>query len=159
LEYAERARQAMQRNSAEPVVVHRAWKWADTAAKAPLTRYVWRRSAPGETVLSRIVAACDRSGACHPAARAVAALMSAGASLTSAMLLDVEEDDSGRRSFDLNLYPLSLTVADVRPILAQLGRDFALSSDQVHTVFDPLGELALGHVSGGVGRGGIPFAT
>src|SRR5262249_18939876 len=25
LEYAERARQAMQRNSAEPVVVHRAW--------------------------------------------------------------------------------------------------------------------------------------
>lgn len=75
------------------------------------------------------------------------------------MLLDVEEEGSVRRSFDLNLYPLDLTIAAARPILNELGRDFALPSDQIGGVFDPLGALALGHISGGVGREGRPFAT
>jgi tryptophan halogenase len=164
-EHVENVRQALRgsRSPDQPTLVHRAWKWRLPATDGfSVTDYTWRRNAPGESVTDRIAQLCAPLGAAHLSARAVAAvreLVGSHVRFDDLMLLEVQEEGTVRHSFDLNLYPAELTVRGIAPVIDQLGKDFGLPAGQIAAVFDPVSDLALGHISGGSGRDGAPFVT
>jgi tryptophan halogenase len=162
-EHVENVRQALRGSPSpeRPTLVHRAWKWRLPATDGfSVTDYTWRRNAPGESVTDRIVQLCAPLGAAHLSARAVTAVRQlAGVRFDELMLLEVQEEETVRHSFDLNLYPTELTVRGIAPVIDQLGKDFGLPAGQLAAVFDPVADLALGHISGGSGRDGAPFVT
>jgi tryptophan halogenase len=75
------------------------------------------------------------------------------------MLLEVKEEGSARRSFDLNLYPANLPVRAVMPAVEQLGAEFRIPASKIALALAPASGLSLGHIAGGLGRDGAPFAT
>jgi tryptophan halogenase len=149
--------------SGQPVLVHRAWKWRLPATKGfTLTDYTWRPNAPGEGISERIAELCDPPGAGHVGARAVRtirALTGDKVRFDDLMLLEVREEGTVRHSFDLNLYPADLTVRGIVQVIEQLRDELELSPEQLSSVFDPVADMTVGHISGGSGRDTKPFVT
>jgi tryptophan 7-halogenase len=163
-ERVERVRQAMvEPPSTEPVQVHRAWKWPLPATNGyAATDYTWCRMKAGESVIERISELCDPAGDAHPGVRAVRSirdLIGGRARFDDLMLLEVAEEGTARRSFDLNLYPADVALRDIEPAIERLRGDFGLTRQQTDDAFAPARDLSLGHISGGSGRGGEPFVT
>jgi hypothetical protein len=75
------------------------------------------------------------------------------------MYLDVTEDGTDRKSFDVNLYRAGFAVASVAPFLDRLAAHFRLRADAVDEAFAHVLNLQLGHVAGGVDRHGRDFFT
>jgi hypothetical protein len=144
------------------VLVHRAWKWRlSPAGGYAATDYVWRRLEPRESMKAAIARLCEPDGAMHPAALAVQnALQAAPRTMAEElMLLEVKEEGSARRSFDLNLYPADLSVRAIMPAVERLGAEFRISESEIDLALAPVSGLSLGHISGGFDRDGAPFAT
>lgn len=164
-EHVDSVRQAFRatERTDRPTLVHRAWKWRVPAAGGfAATDYTWSGNSPGESVMDRIARLCEPQGAGHVSARAVGAvrdLIGDKVCFDELMLLEVREEGTVRRSFDLNLYPADLTVRAIAPVIEQLRVSFALPAAQVAAVFDPVLDLELGHVSGGSAQNSEPFFT
>jgi tryptophan 7-halogenase len=163
-EFTGNIRNAMRRPSSDDsgVLVHRAWKWRlSPAGGYAATDYVWRRPRPRESMMAAIARLCEPAGTMHPAARAVRSVLQAAPRVVAEalMLLEVKEEGTARRSFDLNLYPAELTVRTVRPAIERLGTEFQIPANEIDLAFAPASGLSLGHVAGGFARDGAPFAT
>jgi hypothetical protein len=75
------------------------------------------------------------------------------------LYLDVTEDGTNRKSFDVNFYRAGLRVASVAPFLERLATHFRLRAELVLDAFAGVHDLRLGHVAGGVDRQGRDFLT
>jgi tryptophan halogenase len=143
-------------------LVHRAWKWRlSSAGGYAATDYVWRRPQPPEGMMDAIARLCEPAGATHPAAQAVRNALQAAPRIMAEdlMLLEVKEEGTARRSFDLNLYPADLTVRAIMPAIERLGAEFQIPASEIDLALAPASGLSLGHIAGGFGRDGAPFAT
>lgn len=163
-ERVEQVRQAMgEPQRTEPVLVHRAWKWPLPATSGyAATDYTWRRMKADESVVERISGLCGPAGDAHAGVRTVRSirdLMGGNARFDDLMLLEVAEEGTVRRSFDLNLYPADLALRDIEPAIEQLRNDFGLLQHQTDGAFAPARNLSLGHISGGSGSDSEPFVT
>jgi hypothetical protein len=91
-----------------------------------------------------------------------AAILELAAARTEArklQFLEVREQGNSRLSFDLNLYDAGLTLRDAQAPLAQLRQHFEVRAGQFQALYDQLSGKRLGHIAGGVHRGGEAFAT
>jgi hypothetical protein len=75
------------------------------------------------------------------------------------MYLDVTEEGTTRKSFDVNFYPAGFAVNSVAPALDRLAAHFRLKSTAVEDAFAGVLESQLGHIAGGVDRHGRDFLT
>ena len=75
------------------------------------------------------------------------------------LYLDVTEEGTSRKSFDVNFYRAKLRVEIVTAFLDRLGAHFRLPSDVVLGAFAGIQDLRLGHIAGGVDRRGRDFLT
>ncbi|MFH1983998.1 MAG: DUF3467 domain-containing protein [Pseudomonadota bacterium] len=75
------------------------------------------------------------------------------------LYLEVSEDGSPRRSFDINLYRANLRMETLYPLLADLCRHYRIPMAAFHDVYDPVRTRFFGHLSGGVDRQGRDFLT
>ena len=163
LEFVTRFREAMKAGSTEQQTLYLALKWrpGDEAAAA-FSRYFW---APQPQRASSMVAAFG--GGYHgreaaPSLRALTQSVALGtqrAGDRSMMLLEVEEEGSGRRSFDVNLYSGKLRGRDMRHILAPLLADYGFAPNRAEATLRRLDPELIGHISAGIGRDGEDFAT
>jgi tryptophan halogenase len=163
-EFTGNVRNAVRRLSGDDsaVLVHRAWKWRLSPAGAyAATDYVWRRLQPRESMMAAVARLCEPPGVKHPAAQAVRYALEAAPRVVAEdlMLLEVNEEGSARRSFDLNLYPADLTVRAIMPAVERLGSEFRIPASEIDLALAPASGLSLGHIAGGFGRDGAPFAT
>lgn len=72
---------------------------------------------------------------------------------------DVLEDESGRRSFDVNVYDAKLRIEDIQGLFPVVCREFALSEETLLPLLDRIRHEILGHLSGGVDRCGKEFLS
>jgi tryptophan halogenase len=152
-EYAERARAALA--VGEPALVHLAIKWE----RARPDRHVWTRYAwPGCRGRSAVEATLSRLAAPGSRAHAHTLALLARANHAETLLLEVSEADHPRRSWDVNVYDAELTLGDTLDLVMAAARDFGCGP-QAEAVFAPRRAVALGHVSGGMGRDGREFLT
>jgi tryptophan halogenase len=152
-EYAKRTRAAIA--AGKPVLVHRAIKWERARPdRHAWTRYAWPgcRGRPAvEATLARLAAAGSRAHA-HTLA------LLARAKDADTLLLEVDEAENPRRSWDVNIYDAELKLGDALDLVMAAVRDFGCGP-QAEAAFAPRREAVLGHVSGGMGRDGREFLT
>lgn len=146
----------------EPFVLHHAFKWntADRNEQV-MARYVCHPRL-GRTAMLQRVAAVYAGQAERTPWHLLCELVAAASRRVpdeDILYLDVTEDGTGRKSFDVNLYRAGFLVASVEPFLARLGTHFRLRADIVLDAFAGILGLRLGHVAGGVDRQGRDFFT
>jgi len=73
--------------------------------------------------------------------------------------LEVTEEGTPRKSFDVNLYSASLTMGDIRPLLLPLAARYRLSVEDFGARLDAIATRRFGHLTGGIDREGRDFFT
>ncbi|WP_269930473.1 hypothetical protein [Aminobacter sp. HY435] len=146
--------------AARDVLVHLAVKWRALAPhEAAISRYVWPAEARGVAAIdARLAGQANRESPSGQAARAIVEHARYRCEDDRIFFLDVSEDGSPRRSFDVNVYAAGLAVHEVEPALRGLARAYGLDSEMERMLMR-LGPVSLGHISGGRARHGQDFAT
>lgn len=73
--------------------------------------------------------------------------------------LEVSEEGTPRRSYDINLYKANLTLAAIEPILLEAASQYGLPPGPFEALFSAIRPRLLGHLSGGMARDGSDFLT
>ncbi|MDX6805811.1 hypothetical protein [Terrihabitans rhizophilus] len=162
LEHAAEARAAMALPvPGHGVLVHLVLKWNAVSGAYNISRYVW----PGDldaAGVQRIIGSALSGAPGDPGAVAFKAFDLLRGRTADYFLLDVHDETSPRRSFDLMLYGAGLLVSDLeQDLLALAGRwnvGAGLQSALQSALRSAAGE-ALGHLSAGLSADGTPFAT
>lgn len=153
----EEARRARER--AEPTLLHLAYKWDPDSQKHVTTEYLWHPALSAPEIDDRLARHVYRDGppASLDIARAVLALAAGKAAAEQLQYLEVQEEGTDRRSFDLNLYNAQLQVKDMLPLLHRMRELHAVRPGQFQALYDQIATKALGHLAGGVHRNGKDF--
>jgi hypothetical protein len=163
LEFVERFKAALKAGSTEQQTLYLALKWRPgNEAEAAFSRYFWSPEPQRASRMAAAFAEGYRGRETAPSLRALNEAVAVGAERAgdrSMMLLEVEEEGSGRRSFDVNLYSGKLRGRDIRHILTPLLASYEIPKDQAETALQRLDPELVGHVSAGIGRDGEDFAT
>jgi hypothetical protein len=145
-----------------PIVLHRAYKWDPAEpSRHAFTEYTWHPGLSIDGIRERVKALYRAADADESRDLALAVIERAGEQTTQGEVryLEVTEDRNPRRSFDVNLYDARLTLADIRAWLARVGAHFALPGDPFGLLLESCASKAVGHLAGGVHRGGEDFLT
>lgn len=158
--YAEFPRRLEQRTGA-PVILHLAWKWDPLhPGRRGVATYRCLPQLPLQAAFARMNALYGE----HGPGRALALLqdiaaLAAARTADALMYLEVEEAGNPRASFDLNVHASELLLREIEPQLRGLQAHFAVPAGDFDAYFAPLRQQRLGHVAGGIDRGGAEFAT
>ncbi len=95
----------------------------------------------------------------HQTALEIVRLAAGRGSPDAWMFLRVTEDNSSRRSFDLNFYQSALTVKDLSGALKPLIKHLEIDDEVYSALMAEAANDMAGHVSGGLDREGRPFLT
>jgi hypothetical protein len=122
------------------------------------TRYWWRPGLSAAEIRVRLAHVYrDGPRTSFEVACAALALTLGRVATERLQYLEVEEDENGRRSFDLNLYDARLQVKDMHPLLDRLREHFEVRPGQLQALYDQIKARPLGHLAGGVHRNGEDF--
>ena len=149
---------AQARAAHEPVLLHLAFKWDLVKDAAVTTRYWWRPGLSQKEIEERLAQVYrDGPQSSFEIARAALALTAGRVAPELLQYLEVEEAENARRSFDLNLYNGKLQVKDMQELLHRMREHFGVRPGQMQALYDQIKTKALGHLAGGVHRGGEDF--
>lgn len=73
--------------------------------------------------------------------------------------MEVLETDNPRHSFDLNLYQLPLSLAQISSSLHQAAQAYGIEHGEFTHHLQAIQQSALGHISGGIDRYGQDFLS
>lgn len=164
LEFWERVKSEVQSTptSLTPKLLHLGFKWSvEDNSQRTMSRYLCYPLLSNEAILQRMADIYFGHEDCvsRKVATEIVAFAASRAEAAPFIYLEVLEEGSRRRSFDINLYSAMLTLNDIHPALIQLRDHFAIPS----STFDRLSRLTcdqlLGHLSGGISQNGDEFAT
>lgn len=139
----------------ENFLLHRAFKWEiGDPSRHVETQYVWypRLSVPG--MLERMARIYAGSATFEIVQGIVETAAQRGRPL---QYLEVSEDANDRRSFDVNLYDADLRVRELAPSWQWMVEHFGIDVANGEKRFNEIKDQRLGHLAGGVHRGGEDF--
>jgi len=146
-------------SSREPLLLHLAFKWDAAGARSVTTRYLWHPSLAAAEIEERISQLYLDRGAEASTRIAAEVLKLAAARVPAEKLqyLEVREEDTGRNSFDLNLYNARLQVKDLQPALSRMRDLYSIPPGEFQALYDRVKNRTAGHLAGGVHRDGKDF--
>jgi hypothetical protein len=166
LEFAERVRNFREEERTargKPELVHLAVKWRpDDPQSAAVSRYFWPTAAREIPAIKARLAKLVGNAVRLPSVDAATEVIDAARRRCDddeIFFMEVEEEGSARRSFDVNVYAADLTVSEIDAPILKLANSYLLDGKAVEELLSEIGTLTLGHLSGGVGRNGRDFAT
>lgn len=139
---------------AQPVLLHRAFKWdvgGAPGATAVVTEYRWHPLLDPDEIGVRLAGLYGDAGPSLAIARGVLELAAARAPDAHFQYLEVEEANA-RRSFDLNLYDAKLQVSDAQPLLDAMRERCKVRPGRFQALYDQIKTRPLGHIAGGIHR-------
>lgn len=149
-------------NRPEPVLIHLGFKW-DTSdnSKRTMARYTCFPSFPAENMLERLSNVFYSHKHKNPfeIAEGILNLALSRADPDEFLYFEAQEENNPRRSFDINMYRANLRLTELYPLLLKMCRHYAISSEEFHSLYDPVKTQIFGHLSGGVDREGRDFLT
>jgi hypothetical protein len=162
LEFWDEARRAVRAGARNPQLLHLGVKWSSARpGHHEEARYVVHPLLGLRDILRRM-------GDCYPAQPGATGLEPARAIVRRAAMRDpqaaflyLEASEAGnpRRSFDINLYKSELRVREAGTELRSLASHFGIAAEEIEDQLAQLGELPLGHISGGCDRRGAEFLS
>jgi hypothetical protein len=143
-----------------PRILYLGFKWnASDPGQNVVTRYTWYPWLAPEAITARIRAMTGNDPGLMSAAEGMLSLAVSKMPARHILYLEATEEGNPRRSFDLNVYPAQLSVAEAYPLLSALCRQQSVAYDAFHAVYDRIRDRTLGHLAGGLDRNGKPFFT
>lgn len=146
--------------SRKPALLNLGFKWYESDNSTNVvSRYTCFPLLDLAGILARMRAvyeACDEHPSCWIAHRLVQLAARRNAAF---IYLEVSEEGTPRRSFDINLYKANLTLAEVEPLLLEAATQYAIPREQFDALCSRNRMRLLGHLSGGVARDGGDFLT
>ncbi len=146
----------------EPALLHLGFKWhTDDNTQRAISRYMCYPLLSLEDILHRLsnVYADHSESASYEVARDIVALAGSKSVGQSPIYVEVFEDNSQRRSFDINLYGAGLRIRDLLGHLSTIRLHYCIPDDQFRRLYTLVGDKLLGHLSGGINREGSDFLT
>ncbi len=146
----------------EPFVMFFGYKWdSRDPSKRALTKYVWYPSISFERIKESFSEIFRGQKYQEPLqiAKELMEIVSKQTTHDNVYYLDVTEESSPRRSFDINMYKAGLQLKQIYPWLARTVRYYCIPSEAFHALYNPIRTKAFGHLSGGIGRAGKDFLT
>ncbi|MDV2985715.1 UNVERIFIED_CONTAM: tryptophan 7-halogenase [Methylobacteriaceae bacterium AG10] len=148
---------------AEPILVHRAYKWRVGGTETPVvTLYHWPRVREPRQIEARLLSLAEGWEASDKTVLGVARSILRLAQERghgAIHYLEAREEPGSRLSYDLNLYACGLTMGEAEMVIGQAFVDLGIPPPDAAEVLAQRREEALGHVAGGIGRDGKPFLT
>lgn len=144
----------------DPVLLYLAYKWdSATNESGTVTRYVWYPTTGVEQIMSMIteITQFTQDSATHQITRELVELAATTMPAQEIQLLDVREDTTGRRSFDLNFYDAGLRVRDIHRLLLTICRVQEIRPGRFQAWYDRIKGLRAGHLSCGSAATGELF--
>lgn len=142
----------------ERALLHTAFKWQAGSGYFVTSRYFWHPGLSIADVRARLAMLYEGLDASElTAALQIVDIATARSADVPLQYLEVEEEGTARRSFDLNLYDAGLRVRDVLPVLQRLRAHFGIRPGAFQALVDDIRNLPLGHLAGGAHRDGAGF--
>lgn len=73
--------------------------------------------------------------------------------------LEVTEEKSQRRSFDINIYRANLQLRELYPLFLRIYQHYSIPAEKFHALYNPVRTKTFGHLSGGIDREGKDFLS
>lgn len=161
LEFWEKLRQRVLATGAkDPELLNLGFKWyAGEGSAKVVSRYTCYPILDLAGMLRRIRGLYD--GATDaPSCRMALQLVQLAARRGAPMIyLEVGEEGTPRRSYDINLYKANLTLAGIEQELRQTASRYELPRQEFDALYSQVRDRPLGHLSGGLARDGGDFLT
>jgi hypothetical protein len=146
----------------DPFVVLLGFKWLTAdRAKRSLARYTLYPQLTYEGMLKRLSTAYedDRHRALFEIVKDLLRFASRKVAHDEIRYLEVAEENTPRKSFDINVYNAKLLLKQIYPLLQKIYQHYSISAGDFHAVYNPFRTKTMGHLSGGIGRDGKDFVT
>jgi hypothetical protein len=146
----------------KPHIMFLGFKWdvLDPAKKA-LTKYTWYPSRSFEEILGRLSDIYDNDK-CRKSielAEEFLGIISSRTTHDKVYYLDVAEEQSQRRSFDINAYSANLQLKELYPLMMKIWQYFSIPAQEFSDLYRQMETKIFGHFSGGMDREGNDFLT
>lgn len=147
---------------ADPFVVFLGFKWdpLDHTRRA-LTRYIWHPSISFEKIHRKISNVYQHSTYKEPLeiAKEFINIVSGRVAHDNLIYLDVKDENTRRRSFDINVYSAQIKLKEIYPLLMKIYQHYSIPENKFHAFYNQNRTKTVGHFSGGINREGQDFLT
>lgn len=145
-----------------PALLYKGFKWQPTSSEHQVfTDYHWTPQLPRDAIEMQL--RTHLAPLTHATVRTlVDDIVEQACTRTSDQgltCLEVSEAMTSRSSFDLNVYPAGISVAQITGRLTDVGQQFGLDSAQLASALKADKDQILGHISAGCDRNGQDFLT
>ncbi len=137
-------------------------KWdALDNTKAAITKYDYYPQLTAERILERLsdLYHSHEDKTSIEIARKIIHLAASRADPTSFRYLEAGEENSPRKSFDINFYSANLRIRDLSPMLSELGRHYSSPIQEFSRLYSRVNTEIFGHLAGGINREGKDFLS
>ena len=149
-------------NERDPFLVILGFKWdAFNRAKRSLARYTLYPFLSYEGMLERLSSSYenDQYRSLFEIIKNFLQFPSRKVTHDEVRYIEVTEEKTPRRSFDINIYNAKLQLKEVYPLLQKIYRHYSIPARDFHALYNQFRTKIIGHLSGGIGRDGKDFLT
>jgi hypothetical protein len=149
-------------NERDPFLVVLGFKWdALNRAKRSLARYTWYPLLSYEEMLERLSGSYenDQYRSLFGIIKDFLRFPSIKVTHDEIRYIEVTEENTPRRSFDINVYNAKLQLKEVYPLLQKIYQHYSIPDKDFHALYNQFRTKIIGHLSGGIGRDGKDFLT
>ena len=160
LEFWQKVRHEVLAGSREPALMYLGFKWyARDSSKNVVARYTCYPMLDLAGMLRRIRAIYGAQVDAPSCGAALHLVQLAARRNAAPIYLEVGEEGTARRSYDINLYKANLTLAEIEAVLLEAAARYALPQERFAAFYSQLRQRPFGHLSGGFARDGSDFLT
>lgn len=145
---------------AERILLHQAYKWdAVHPHRHVISKYHWFPRLSVQRMTQRIARIYEEPAFEESLDVAIGVLKVACKRINPEDIeyLEVSEEDTPRRSFDLNLYTARLHLHELYPALIRICRHYQVDEDKFEAFYHGVKMEVFGHLAGGIHRNGEGF--
>ena len=149
-------------NQTKPHIMFLGFKWdLFNHTKKALTKYTWYPALSFEEILRRLsdIYGNDKGRKLIELAEELLRIILSKTTHDKVYYLDVTEEHSPRRSFDINAYSANLQLKELYPLMMKMWQYFSIPAQEFSDLYRQMETKIFGHFSGGVDREGNDFLT
>lgn len=164
LEFYDRIEKEMKglQNTSDNFLMHLGFKWdVSDKNRQATTEYIWYPYRSAESSIKKLTDIPDPNQHVIPLeiTKGILGIALRRIPFHDILILDVNEQDNPRESFDINIYSAKIQLCELYPFLIDMFRHYSISPDQFYNLYDPIKSRIFGHLSIGIDREGKDFLT
>lgn len=144
----------------QPFILYLGYKWdPNEPTKYVTSEYLYHPLLPVQDILEKVSNIYAKHSNPYETVKSIIEIASTRVPSHKIFYLDVTEKENQRKSFDINIYPANLHIAELYPLLWKACQYYSIPPDEIQTRYETSKDHIFGHLSGGIDREGRDFLT